>query len=235
MIRIKPGGVHLWDIALNHNLQADAQAKLILSTSEWTRVEKLHNPSDSKNYALCYLAVRRIISAYIGVPAEKLQILRTEFDKPYVASKQNNQDIRFSLSHTGNRALLAMSSGFDIGVDLEFRNRAINVTGIAKRYFGTQTQHYLQALSGSAKKLAFLQYWTYFEAYKKARGDGLRGNDSLLDFSDQQHVIAPKKQLKHIGRTWLAMPVKSNPLYVAACCLESDSFNFQVQPFRLAI
>jgi len=167
MIRIKPGGVHLWDIALNHNLQTDAQAKLILSASEWTRVEKLHNPSDSKNYALCYLAVRRIISAYIGVPAEKLQILRTEFDKPYVASKQNNQDIRFSLSHTDNRALLAMSSGFDIGVDLELRNRAINVTGIAKRYFGTQTQHYLQALSGSAKKLAFLQYWTYFEAYKK--------------------------------------------------------------------
>jgi 4'-phosphopantetheinyl transferase len=80
--------------------------------------------------------------------------------------------MQFNLSHSGERALLALGVGRPVGVDIE-QHRALDPLALARRFFSRDEIDALDRLGGQARAEAFFRCWTRKEALIKAMGDGL--------------------------------------------------------------
>ncbi len=94
--------------------------------------------------------------------------------KPFLLSPPAHPPIDFNVAHSRDLALLAFSSGFPLGVDVEFVRPEIASEEIAGRYFSAQEVSELLALPAASRSQAFFLGWTRKEAYVKALGDGLQ-------------------------------------------------------------
>jgi 4'-phosphopantetheinyl transferase len=72
-------------------------------------------------------------------------------------------------------ALLAVTVGHPVGIDVEQIDRAVSDQDIALRYFSPRESAYLASLSPENRTQKFLTYWTCKEAYLKMRGIGISG------------------------------------------------------------
>ena len=85
----------------------------------------------------------------------------------------NPAAISFSLSHSGELAVIAMSSLARLGVDIE-QLRVIDDAGaIAQSHFASAEKVALAAVAPAEQNRAFLTCWTRKEAFVKALGRGL--------------------------------------------------------------
>ena len=97
-----------------------------------------------------------------------------EHGKPALASPWDKSQLRFNLSHSAGLALIAVSLGFDIGVDVEHLSRKVGqMKDLAKRFFAPGEYEQLCALPREEQRRAFFCCWTRKEAYLKAVGTGL--------------------------------------------------------------
>lgn len=102
-----------------------------------------------------------------GVPPGDWQFARSRHGKPYVVGPR--PEWRFNVSHSDGVVACAVSDRYDVGVDVERRDRVNDLLGIARRYFAAAE---VAQLTGDARR-RFFEIWTLKEAYVKARGDGL--------------------------------------------------------------
>jgi 4'-phosphopantetheinyl transferase len=101
-----------------------------------------------------------------------------------------NGELRFNLTHSGELALVAVSS-VEVGVDVEQVKPHRDLTGVAKRVF-TAAERAEVAAGGDR---AFYRHWVAKEAFVKATG---RGISSLKSF--EVALDAPGgSRLTHVG------------------------------------
>ena len=101
---------------------------------------------------------------------QRLVFAQNEFGKPHVVQAPS---MHFSLSHSDDRALLAISDTLEVGADLE-RRRTLEHLDLARRYFHPDEIAEIEAQPGDgAQREAFFRIWTLKEAVVKALGKGL--------------------------------------------------------------
>ncbi len=84
---------------------------------------------------------------------------------------RTSRAIDFNLSHSGTWAMLGVSNGPKIGVDIE-EIRPINADEAV--FALAESEHdYVDSLTGSTRLEAFFRFWTLKEAFVKALGTGL--------------------------------------------------------------
>jgi len=81
--------------------------------------------------------------------------------------------IRFNLSHSHGRALIAVSNDREVGVDFENVLIDRNVTALWARFFPPQEQIAIARAGPTDKHGLFSRIWVAKEAVLKARGSGL--------------------------------------------------------------
>ncbi len=108
-----------------------------------------------------------------GLKADEIRV--TEYGKPFFPALQ---DFHFSLSHSGERVLCAVS-GKPVGCDIEAPGRYD--PKIARRFFHPSESAWLFSLPEEEQPAAFLRLWTCKESYVKALGLGL--NQPLDSFA----------------------------------------------------
>jgi 4'-phosphopantetheinyl transferase len=81
--------------------------------------------------------------------------------------------VDFNLSHSAGVALLAMSSGVAVGVDVEEVEPGIADSGVAEHFFAPAEVQHLLSLPDQARDRAFVECWTRKEAFIKGKGGGL--------------------------------------------------------------
>jgi 4'-phosphopantetheinyl transferase len=93
--------------------------------------------------------------------------------KPGIAAEANHTGLQFNLSHCGRLALLAVTAGREIGVDLQGTLRDAAWPAVAGRFCTPVEWEHVQALPPAMRALAFTEIWTRKEAAGKAAGEGL--------------------------------------------------------------
>ena len=109
-------------------------------------------------------ALRKILSGYVGEAPEKICFEVAPSGKPL------HPKIFFSLSHSRNLALIAVSEAGPVGVDIEWVRPVQSKLLIAKRFFAPSEHAYLENLPSAAQQEAFFKLWTAKEALTKAKG-----------------------------------------------------------------
>lgn len=168
---------------VDNALMRDAQGWM--SASEQARTNQF------KRGAPAYLAsrwlLRRSLARYLGCSPAAVPLARTDKGKPYI----EGSELQFSLSHSDNWALLAVTQGRAIGVDLEAHTtRTRSLQAIAERYFDPRETAQLLSLPAAAQRDYFYRLWTLKEALLKAIGCGISGglDKSCFHWSD---AVAP--------------------------------------------
>lgn len=121
--------------------------------------------------------------------------------KPFVVG---DEDLSFSVSHSGSVALLAVARGAIVGIDVEIIRDRPNLQKLAARVLDTDA---LEAFSGAdepQRLVSFLRAWTEKEAYLKAIGVGIA--------TDLRAVTLPDG--------WIAERLDELPAYVGAVAVD---------------
>lgn len=166
-----PDDVHVWRVALDAGEPHRQGLTNTLSMAERARSARLRSSTSRHRYVVARGTMRVILSRYLDREPGSLDLVVGDHGKPFLAA--DDDGLRFNLSRSGDRALLAVARGRQVGVDLEVVDRKVDHEAVARRFFSLAEQAQLAALAPEHRQLAFFAGWTRKEALVKATGHGL--------------------------------------------------------------
>jgi 4'-phosphopantetheinyl transferase len=173
-----PGSVHVFRVDLGPLDEVDVLERLphwgALSEEERARARRFVRVRDGRRFARCRGALREILGALLSRAPGDVAFRAGAGGKPELAGG-GPPPLRFNVTHSDELALIAVSAGRELGVDVE-RLRAISESArIVASYFTTAERDRFLRLVEGERETAFLRGWTRKEAILKARGVGLAG------------------------------------------------------------
>lgn len=149
----------------------------LLSRDERARFEAYTNAVVARRFAVGRSALREIIGCALGMAPTCIPLREGLHGKPALGRDAGGRGLWFSIAHTEDVMLVALSRSFDVGIDVE-RSRSIEQwERVADRVLASgeraQLQHAVEA--GEDAGTAFLRHWCRVEAELKAIGCGIAG------------------------------------------------------------
>jgi len=164
--------VQLW--YLHERDVDDVQAAAYLDLLTADEVERYHRfrcESAQRQFLLARGLLRSTLSRYVPVDPQAWRFATNGHGKPFVVAPQT-YGLQFNVSHTRGMVCCAITQDRDVGVDVEWLDRRVNL-GIADRYFAPSEVDQLRRAPQEEQQRVFLRFWTLKESYIKARGLGL--------------------------------------------------------------
>ncbi len=160
--------IQVWSVNLNLEREQIDEFSQTLTIAERQRAAKFINPIHGDRWTVARGYLRQILSQYLHLSPAEIVFTYGEQGKPGVESS----DLQFNLSHSGDRAVYAVSSKYPVGIDLEYIH-PLPAAGLVDRFFSAAERSIFHSLPASQQQAAFFHAWTQKEAYLKACGTGL--------------------------------------------------------------
>jgi 4'-phosphopantetheinyl transferase len=145
----------------------------LLNDIEQTKAMRFFQEKHRHYYVISHGKLRATLASYIHIAPEKIQFAESAFGKPFIVADGKPHNLKFNLSHSANRMVVAVGYYDNIGVDIEVWNDKIDCHAIAKECFAEVEATYWKGLPDSAKSAAFYRFWTRKESFAKAVGAGI--------------------------------------------------------------
>jgi 4'-phosphopantetheinyl transferase len=165
--------VHVWRIPLECGTADLDRLRTLLADDERQRSERFYFEKDRRYFIAGRGALRSLVAGYLARHPSEIRFAYTSYGKPMLAGQSGEVELRFNLSHSHGLALLAVTRGRDVGVDLEHIRDDLNGEQLAERFFSPREVEILRSLAPELRREAFFHCWTRKEAYIKANGKGL--------------------------------------------------------------
>jgi 4'-phosphopantetheinyl transferase len=221
--------IHVWTLPSNDSTSAAGKEQHdqwleLLSTDELERAGRFHFAHHAAEYVANRGRLRCLLGQYLNVDAGQLKFHYNPQGKPGLGPAYG--DIYFNLSHTDGLALLAMTRGRRVGIDVERFKAATDTLDLARQYFSLSEVKAIESYANPAEQqAAFFRCWTRKEAFLKALGDGL--SRPLAEFSAS--CVSDKPELldcawdTNAHRVWQFISLEPGPGYTAALVCERSS------------
>jgi 4'-phosphopantetheinyl transferase len=154
--------IHVWRVAL------DTAEVPPPTAGEAARAARFATEELGRRYLAAHGALRAILGKF--TPA-RLEFALLEKGKPYLPL---SPEVRFNLSHSHERALIAVALDIDVGVDIERIRPIANYAAVADRFFPPGEEQ-------PSSEVDFFRRWTRVEALLKAHGVGLYGAGAAIE------------------------------------------------------
>ena len=174
-IEMENQAIHVWGFSLDGSLSFLEQCRSWLSEDERGRADRFISQQDRFRYVLVHGGLKAVLSRYLRIGPDEVELSRNEAGKPFVMGELGGQSaITFNMSHAHGRALIAVSNGQEVGVDLERIRSDVEVAKLSKRYFAPSEHTAIMQSTQEQRATRFFRYWVAKEAVLKAQGIGLR-------------------------------------------------------------
>lgn len=196
----------------------------LLSATERAQQLRFHFADDRLRYLVTRALVRCVLSRYAALAPAEWAFSANAQGRPAIANLEPGIDgLDFNLSHTRGLVALAVSRHRTLGVDVE--NVAVREvsTGIADHFFAPAEAAALAAVPPAQRQDRFFEYWTFKEAYIKARGMGLSIplEQFSFDFPDARSVrLTLDPRLRDDAGRWWIQQCRPAPDCLLALCAE---------------
>jgi 4'-phosphopantetheinyl transferase len=221
--------VHVWRLPLEIPAPQIHQLRRSLDQDEALRASRFRFERDRRRFIVAHGLLRNILGQYLKIKPEQLQFHQNAYGKPALVDEANPANLRFNLTHSHELALLAVASGREIGIDLEYVHSIPDNDQIAAHVFSEVEITAYKKLPDSQRLHGFLNGWTRKEAYIKAVGMGL--SRSLGDFDvsltpgEPARLLRVKDMPAETGR-WSMKAFEPEPGYIAALVVEGQDWQF---------
>jgi 4'-phosphopantetheinyl transferase len=217
--------IHLW--VCDYQAICDAALngyRAMLSIEELEQELRFYFPRDRRRYLVTRALVRTVLSRYADVLPKQWIFSANPFGRPEIANlKQCDFRLSFNVSHTDSLIVVGVADGRSLGVDIEnIVDRDVSIS-LASQFFSSDEVAALMNLPSARRRDRFFEYWTFKEAYIKARGMGLSIPLNKFGFDCSrdrvvQIVIAP--DLGDDPNRWEFWQFRPSPEYLIAVCAE---------------
>lgn len=146
-----------------------AAAWSVLSDTETARARRFHFDRDRHRYVRGRAFLRILLAQVTGLADADLVLSEGPWGKPFL----QGDAVWFNLSHSGDLAVLALSPAGQVGIDVEFVDRAVDISGLAQSCFCPHEVAILDAVPPAARLARFFALWTAKEARMKLTGEGM--------------------------------------------------------------
>ena len=212
------GSVDIWTFSLAATEREITAWRTLLSPGELERAGRFVREQDRHRFAVAHGVLRRLIACYCDVAPRDLRFTELAGGKPALEPLAAASDIRFSLSHSGGGAMIAICRGVEVGVDLEHERDDVDVAGLAERFFHADER---KAIAAAVRPVqAFFRHWVAKEALLKAHGAGLALplDAFAIDFRTEPPVVAAAGVPELARGDWrMRMLPVSAPWHAAVC------------------
>src|SRR5262249_35352268 len=202
----------------------------LLSSDERERAARFYFEKDRSRFTVTRGSLRRILGSYLDCDPVAIRLSYNEFGKPQLAMPLETE-LRFNLSHTDGLAIIGISSGRELGVDVERVRPDAGFLEVAESFFSPTEFSNLLAFAPEVRPRAFLHCWVSKEAYLKARGTGL--SIPLKSFDVSMDPDAPAALLRSISPTdlsnWRLQTVSLGTDYVGAIATCNDCWSLSLR------
>lgn len=117
--------------------------------------------------------MRRILARETALAPEDLEIREANREKPRLVIPPGAQPVYFNVSHSGDYAVIAVSSDAEVGVDIEQIRAGRPFSDLARRFYSPGENRWLQSIGSERQAEAFCRIWSVKEAVLKCEGLGL--------------------------------------------------------------
>jgi 4'-phosphopantetheinyl transferase len=223
-LNLQPGQVDIWRIALDLPPATVKSLDSVLSADERERAARFRFPGGTERYTVAHGCLRHILARYLDCDPKQLCFSTNEYGKPAL----QGYNLEFNLSHSGERALVAVSLARRVGVDVEHIRPDLELIKTADRFFSQNEVTELMALPPHQHQIAFFNCWSRKEAYIKALGLGLSLPLDSFDVSlaDPAILRATRPDEAEAAR-WRLLSLEVEPGYTAAVAVEGQGLEFR--------
>jgi 4'-phosphopantetheinyl transferase len=229
--------VHLWRAMLDHPQNGIAELADALSVDERDRARRIVVDRSRARFVAGRGVLRSVLSGYLGLTPKEVQFSYGPQGKPALAPEQAASRISFSLAHSRDCMLVAVTERRAVGVDIEFVRPVFDTMGLASRIFSAREQAELHALPPGQRLEGFFRGWTCKEAWLKALSLGLTWPPDW--FSVALAPGTPSRLLEVQGdpeapARWSLLCFKPAPGYLGALAFDGRDWQAVCLDFRLS-
>ena len=201
-----------------------AQLTAALTDRERERAAQFATDEWRDRWSAARGTLREVLGSALGISPAAVRLRYGAHGKPELdpASDPSARELRFNISHSADRALIALARA-EVGADVEHL-KPRRTDDIARRFFAPGEQQRLFASDGSKREAAFFRLWTCKEAFLKVTGEGLsrstRSYEIEVDGSSARLLWA--KGLPDAARRYGVFPLEPGNGYAAAVVAEAQ-------------
>lgn len=222
--------VHIWPVKITApDSLLFERFWYLLAQEERQRADRFCFEHLKRNFVSIRGSLRVLLGAYLDIDPAKLLFEYGSNGKPALLS---DASIDFNLSHSGEMAVLAFTSGCELGVDLERICSLPNLHDIATHFFCPEETAELIELPLPQQDEAFFSCWTRKEAYLKCVGGGLS-----IPLDSFRVTLRPDEpaQIKHVeygksNQSWTLHDLRLIPGYAAALAYQGSPRPLSIWP-----
>jgi 4'-phosphopantetheinyl transferase len=147
----------------------------LLCAEELARAAQIVHPRHRVLWARSRGMLRALLGRYLDRDPLDLRFALGPHGKPVLLlDTESVEDLRFNLSHSGGLALVAVTAGRAVGIDVEVAaRRRVDELAVAARVLGDEQARRLAVYDSQARAREFLRAWVAHEAVVKCLGLGL--------------------------------------------------------------
>jgi len=204
-LEISSVAIDVWRCPLDQTTnQIDASSKC-LSAQERQRAEQFRFVGKREQFVTTRARLRRCLALATGIRADKIEIEVSATGKPFLAGQMLASGIQFNVSHTDGLALIAITRGQAVGIDIEALRRSIQHVRLAENYFSSKEKNVIAALPSEQVPASFFACWTRKEAVLKAIGTGIALGLDSFDVATEPDITHCRTELQSAhgpSKTW---------------------------------
>jgi len=218
--------VQVYTASIDRYIQQLSHIRSIITPDEVKTAESYRFSRDRNRFIVSRGFLRFILSQYLEIEPIEIKFTSGTYGKPELSSEYGSS-LRFNVSHSGNMVVYAITSGREVGVDVENIQHDYPVMDVAGQFFSQAEIDLLASLEGDEIATAFFRCWIRKEAFIKATGKGL---NVPLD----QFAIPPADSptaFCAFDQDWIVVEFSPKEGYVAAVVVEgyqAIDFKFDV-------
>ena len=161
----------------------------LLDPAERQRHAGYLRAQDRDRFAAGVAMTRLVLASLTGLAPGRVPLDRScavcgkPHGPPRLAGDRPYRRLGLSVSHSGDRVVLAVAAAGPVGVDVELPRPAADIAALAPYVLADGEQAQLRQLWPAGQAAGFATFWTRKEAVVKATGDGLRARLAGLTVS----------------------------------------------------
>jgi 4'-phosphopantetheinyl transferase len=222
---LEPGAIHLW---LFHDRGVESRSSVdcreLLNDEERAQEVRFCFSRDRRQFLFSRALLRRTLSRYAPVKPRDWIFSANSYGRPEIVNTEGTRlELSFNLSHTRGLIVLAVTRRRVLGVDVENITCRTPSLELANRFFAIDEAASLKAVPSQLQPYRFFEYWTFKEAYIKARGMGmsLPLDKFSFHFPDPNAVVMIiQPELQDSADRWQFWQFRPTPDHLIAVCAE---------------
>jgi 4'-phosphopantetheinyl transferase len=199
----------------------------VLDPRELLRAERFATQALRRKHVVSHGSLRILLGRYLHIRPSEVRFIYNEHGKPAL-DPVHASGLRFNLSHSGEKCVVAVTAEREVGVDVELIRKLDNWQNIATRFFSKRETARLSALPESLGTTGFFATWSRKEAFIKALGLGL-----ALDLEAFEVEVDPQLEARLLWtrddlsrpEAWSMRDIEVDASYRAAVVVEGPELD----------